>query len=234
MTHLGEFTVSSVDGELVFRAELGPDGATPTDGYGGWGVTARPKKVGLSEWGGRNPYAFDLDWLIDNYEEGDGAGTERAVWILEQMAGLGDDDEPPTLIVDASGAIPHDYTRSPGNRWIIENLGWDKKYEIRNDNGRLIRVRGTISFRKHTFDQALGAYTAAERSRRKAASKRKAGQRGSAGSRRKKSYTVKKGDTLAKIAASRLGKSSRWREIAELNGISDPRKLVVGQKLKMP
>jgi LysM repeat protein len=57
---------------------------------------------------------------------------------------------------------------------------------------------------------------------------------GGIGQSQPKTYTVKKGDTLSKIAASQLGKSSRWQEIANLNGIRDPNKINIGQVLKMP
>ncbi|CAM5718448.1 hypothetical protein SALBM135S_02759 [Streptomyces alboniger] len=33
-------------------------------------------------------------------------------------------------------------------------------------------------------------------------------------------YTVRKGDTLSRIAAAQLGDAARWREIADLNGLS--------------
>ena len=49
-------------------------------------------------------------------------------------------------------------------------------------------------------------------------------------------YTVKSGDTLAKIAAAELGDASRWKEIFEANKdtVKDPNKIVVGQKLTIP
>ena len=47
-------------------------------------------------------------------------------------------------------------------------------------------------------------------------------------------YIVKKGDTLWDLADKRLGSGSRWREIAKLNGVKDPRRLQIGTKLKMP
>lgn len=48
------------------------------------------------------------------------------------------------------------------------------------------------------------------------------------------SYLVKKGDTLWDLADKKLGDGSRWREIAKLNGVTDPRKLQIGAKLKFP
>jgi len=49
-----------------------------------------------------------------------------------------------------------------------------------------------------------------------------------------RSYTVRAGDTLSKVALVLLGKASRWREIATVNGIDDPRKLRIGQVLTLP
>jgi|GEM_PF-1905606 len=47
-------------------------------------------------------------------------------------------------------------------------------------------------------------------------------------------YIVGRGDTLGKIAQKTLGEASRWREIANLNNILDPRAISVGQKLRIP
>jgi nucleoid-associated protein YgaU len=49
-------------------------------------------------------------------------------------------------------------------------------------------------------------------------------------------YTVKQGDTLSEIAERELGAASRWKEIFEANrgSISDPNRIGVGQKLKLP
>lgn len=51
-----------------------------------------------------------------------------------------------------------------------------------------------------------------------------------------KTYTIRSGDTLIKIAKSQLGDSSRWREIQKLNGLSDAqlKTLQIGKVLKLP
>ncbi len=48
------------------------------------------------------------------------------------------------------------------------------------------------------------------------------------------SYTVARGDTLWSIAQKHYGDGKRWQDIASANGISDARKLAVGQKIVLP
>ena len=54
--------------------------------------------------------------------------------------------------------------------------------------------------------------------------------------RQGKSYTVRDGDSLWKIAAEQLGDGSRYTEVAKLNDdvLSDEDSLTVGMTLKMP
>ena len=47
-------------------------------------------------------------------------------------------------------------------------------------------------------------------------------------------YVVNPGDTLSKIATSKLGSAGKWRLIAELNGIINPSKIRAGQRLQLP
>jgi len=54
--------------------------------------------------------------------------------------------------------------------------------------------------------------------------------------RKAKTYVVKAGDNLSKIAKEQLGDANRWTEIAELNKaeVPNPNALKVGQELKLP
>jgi LysM repeat protein len=47
-------------------------------------------------------------------------------------------------------------------------------------------------------------------------------------------YIVQYGDTLPVIAKNELGNEARWLEIAQLNNITSPYQLFVGQKIKLP
>lgn len=47
-------------------------------------------------------------------------------------------------------------------------------------------------------------------------------------------YEVQSGDTLSEISLKLLGTSKRTKEIMELNGIDDPKRIRAGAKLKIP
>ncbi|MEQ9461310.1 MAG: LysM domain-containing protein [Phycisphaeraceae bacterium] len=49
-----------------------------------------------------------------------------------------------------------------------------------------------------------------------------------------RSYEIKKGDSLWKIAERELGSGLRWQEIADANPGIDPAKLAIGQVLILP
>ena len=49
-----------------------------------------------------------------------------------------------------------------------------------------------------------------------------------------KSYVVTQGETLSSIAAAVYKNARLWRPIALRNGVVDPRRLVVGQRLLIP
>lgn len=48
-----------------------------------------------------------------------------------------------------------------------------------------------------------------------------------------KTYTVLKGDTLWEIACRYYGDGTKWKALAEKNGVADPRKLPVGKVLEL-
>jgi phage protein U len=49
-----------------------------------------------------------------------------------------------------------------------------------------------------------------------------------------KGYIVKSGDTLQSIAAKEMKDAKKWREIAEINALDDPRNLLVGNEITIP
>lgn len=49
-----------------------------------------------------------------------------------------------------------------------------------------------------------------------------------------RTHTVVQGDTISKIARTYYGSSDYGAKLCEYNGISDPNKIVIGQKIKIP
>ena len=49
-----------------------------------------------------------------------------------------------------------------------------------------------------------------------------------------KTYVVKDGETLGEIASRELGSYRKWREIASLNNITDPSRIMPGRMLRLP
>lgn len=201
-----------------------------TAGYGGWSRVARPRKKALTEWVGRDSTSLEIEFLLDAYTENDGLfviGQERA---LERLAGLDiNDPQPPLCRITSRPAalIPHNFHHASQVKWFVESIAWDKESIESNSSGNHTRIGGTLIITQYVEDERLSSLSSVER-RKKAA--------GSGRGSSRKTYVVKSGDTLSKIAARSdvYGNASKWKKIADANGIRDPKKIHVGQTLKVP
>src|SRR5262252_6436265 len=84
-------------------------------GIGGWNIVARPRRVGLTQWGGREPYQMDVPILFDRWH--DQNSVEREIRQLNKMA-LGYDYAPPPTVT-MQGALP-----VVGATWVITSIDW--------------------------------------------------------------------------------------------------------------
>lgn len=230
---LGRLWVRSVEtrnGEPRWsvRCYLGENPPKVIDGYGGWQITARPRRKGLTEWIGTNPIAVEVQFLIDDFqdgaERGSGIAVEALIRDLESMAGLDKDMlEPPLVIWNANA--PHDHTEASHLRWVIESLEWDDR-PYRNEAGNRVRQGGTFVLRVHEGDEFLS--TAAELARNKSKKNKKS-------DKKTRTHKVKKGETLQSIAKKEHVKGG-WQAILKLNkkNVRDPRHLKEGTVLRLP
>lgn len=217
---MGWFTLASAQPPLSLEVMMG-DGTVIATGYGGWEEVPRPRRVAMTVWNGIAPLRLAIPVLIDGLT--DGRSVEADVRLLERLAGLDEHvDEPPTLTVNANGAIPHDLKQEPHNRWVVELLEWGDA--LRQEDGQRIRQEGDLTLLQFIEDEHLRDLKPPAHRRRKS----KKGKHGHG------TYVVKRGDTLQSIAAKKLGSSKRWHDIAKLNKIRDPKRIHVGQKLKLP
>jgi hypothetical protein len=201
-----------------------------TAGYGGWSRVARPRKKALTEWVGRDSTSLEIEFLLDAFTENDGLFVISQERALERLAGLDiNDPEPPLcrILSRPPALIPHNFHHASQVLWFVETITWDKESIESNSVGNHTRIGGTFTITQFVDDERLASLTSVER-RKKASG---AG-RGAA----RKTYTVKAGDTLSKIAARSdvYGDASKWKKIGDANGIRDPKKLRTGQVLKIP
>lgn len=202
-------------------------------GYGGWSRVARPRKIALTEWVGRDAMSIEIEFLIDAFAMFDvrfpGVFVEGHIRAMERMAGVDDDDpEPPLLEVTSvpEKLIPHNERRASHVKWFLDQLTWDRATIITLDNGNRVRAGGTVTITQFVEDERLATKSAIQ--------KRNAGK--STRGAKRKTYTVKRGDSLSKIAARKdvYGDASKWKRIATANHIRDPKRLTVGKELKIP
>jgi len=211
--------------ELTLVCELGDDPPSVSQGFGGWAEVERPGRVSMTVWRGYPPISVDVAVVLDRFDSDEGTGIEAGVQILEAMAGRGErrsSGGPPELTVQTAGVMPHDHTASPSLRWVITDLTVVDDSVIVNGAGNWTRASFQVALLQHVTDQGLASQTAKVRARTR-------------GKARRKPYRVRAGQDLIAVARDALHDGARWRELARLNNIRDPRsKLKAGRQIKLP
>lgn len=212
---------------LSILVELGEAAPQVTQGYGGWDEIERRGRVSLTSWAGFKPVGIDLELSLDDFAAG--KSVEPVIDVLEALAGRGrkaTGGQPPVLIVDTAGVMPHDAHSDPDTRWVIQDLAWaDDDSTIVNEHGNRVRANVTVSLLQHVSDDRLQDRALAARVKLQA-------QQKTSGAKRR--YTVKTGDTLISIARRQLGDPGKWVQLAKLNGLRDPRAVKPGAQIRLP
>lgn len=208
-------TITSANPRLTVSAIL--DSNQPKmSGFGGWTVIARPRRVGLVDWTGVEPYRLMFGLMLDEWGDGP-ADVEQECLNIERMARPGPQNQRPPTLTITEGELPH-----MNLTYVIESLDW----------GDCIRQRETGKRLRAVCGLTLLSLNDAAPSSPAAAARASAASRG--GVAHPLRYTVKKGDTLSSIAAANYGSASQWHQIAAANNIRDPKALKIGQVLKLP
>lgn len=185
----------------------GEEAPTLTEGFGGWTTIARPRRYSITDFTGLEPLKMSLPMLLDGWASND--SQEPFIRNIERMARIDAGRKSPS-IVEVTGAVPY-----PGVSWVIESLSWGES--LWSDGGFRVRQQVTLSLMQYVEDKHLAKL--AKRNQR---------------SKSNKVYVVKAGEHLGEIAARQLGDAQRWREIAELNNMRDPKSVKKGQRIRMP
>lgn len=184
------------------------DPITPAEGYGGWDVIDRPNRPGLTDWTGRDPFALTVPGLL--YDAG--RSVEPLRRALEQLA----TGTPPEIVTITGRALP--IPRVVSGRWVIDDIEWGPE-QRRGSDGSLTLKHATVRLREHVADSLLRSSTRSSRI---------------GGRQVIRHYRVKERDTLQSIAARELGSSTRWVDIAALNGLRSSGQLKPRMLLRLP
>lgn len=235
---IGYVRIFSRDPRLSVTARLGDDRPNVESGYGGWEEVERPRRSPLTTFKASPALRVSLPILLDGYASG--TEVEAPIARLERMARpVAANGEPPRVFYDARGsALPYQ-----GRGFVIDSISWGDA--LMNSRGNRVRQAATLALLEYVEDVYLAQKSAANRRRAKAtAAKRKQGAPAKRITAKKvKAKRIGKaatdddfgtGEDLLAIAARVLGDADRWVEIAQLNGLRDPRAIAPGQVLRLP
>jgi LysM repeat protein len=205
----------------IVHFQYDPEQCEPTGGVGGWTEVPRPHQVNGSEWASTPLLKLTVGPLmLDGYVAGKSIEPTLAQYYAWGQASK-NNANPPVLQLG--------YGIYSKLRWVIQDIRVTDT--LRRSDGQ--RVQAKVSIDLLEYQGLTVSRTAADSVRSQIITANTA-----SGQTHKNptvsTYTVVKGDTLSKIAAHKLGKASRWKEIATLNHIKDPYHLKVGLKLKLP
>lgn len=210
MANLQLMWITSRNPNLQVYCFLGEKNPVSTDGFGGWTVINRPHRKGLTSWTGRNPLRMDIDIVISDFKQG--GSVEPQIEALMEMASPVLSNPVRTPVVNIHGdALIHKQ-----KDYVIENLTFGAT-ERNHDKGHRTRQLVTVSLLEYVDGGDVKENTT---------------KPGHNITYRK--YTIKKGDTLFKIAARFLDNYRRWKEIGKLNNLHDPRNPPVGRTIRIP
>lgn len=196
----------------TLKFQFNPETVKQSGGGPIWETQERPKLRSAIEWRGQNLRRLTFTLRFDGFPS---RSVEPEIRILNRFALPRSRQRPPPQLV-------FDYGPQGGNRhWVIEG---DLEFGDEFRRGDLKRVFQEVTVTLVEFIEADVTLTPAERRRRKK----------NRGEDPPKSYVVKRGDTLAKIAVKFYGESKRWKDIAKLNNIRDPKSIKVGQRVRLP
>lgn len=181
----GHVRLTCGDPKLDVTVWLGPEPPTIEAGIGGWNVTERPREVGMTIWGGVEPFQLSLSLMFDGWA----ARTNQENALANLIAvGRGDRESPPGVLAVEGLALPAD-------DWVIESMEFGDP--IYGTDGNRLRQAVTLTLREYVPPEYLRRY--------------KTGK--AHASTKHVTVRAKRGDTLAKIAKRRKVKWTAIRDM---------------------
>jgi hypothetical protein len=166
---------------------------------------------------------LNLELFFDSTQDGTGAGAVAVTSRVDQFHRLvrikGDLHAPPLVKVswgeDFPGTVMGE-TETAGDTFTAVVLSVARRFTLFSSDGKPLRATVTLALQQHvTVAEQVAAinYQSADHTR---------------------IHLVAEGETLPLIAHDAYSDATRWRVIAERNGLSQVRDLVPGTRLELP
>lgn len=209
----------ALDGTVDLTVLMGDGPAQLTGGGGGWQEEERWGLQPATWWKAPANYRQTIPILF----EGGPFSEETAINALVGLTRpRGSRIPPPPVFVAGSAIHRADLT------WVVESVTPGSAVLRRASDGDRTRQDYVVNLLQYSPIDVLVDGSPAQKN---AAKQKTPGKRPSV-----KTWKVRQGDTLPKIAASPkvYGDATQWKKIAHANGIRDSRTLKVGRVLKIP
>ena len=165
----------------------------------------RPSRVEASVWDGYTAWQIDFTLRLDGWPD---TSVAPRLTALERMAGQQNTDRRPPL-------VRLDYSAFSTIRFIIGRLQQQGR-EIRRPDLAIVRVDMAVTLREWVEPGMLHSPAA------------------QAAPARRSRTVVTSGEPLWTLAQKAYDDPQRWTEIADANGIADPRRVPAGVRLVIP
>lgn len=208
----------------VLEFALDPESVVPGGGVGGWDEVTHPRRESSTEWAGTSLRTLSVTLVLDSNRLTD--HVERGLRQLEVWGRrlTPTSPHPPVLVFEWGywGVF----------RWVLNGLAFgDTVHDLHGGRTRQLVTVELLEFRTPELTLTPAQRAAPAPAPAGAPGKPSSGPAPAPSGR---VYTVKSGDTLGRIAQRELGNAARWPELARLNGLRDPDRITVGQRLRLP
>lgn len=217
-------TFSAVDGGIGdCIALMDETPAQITGGHGGWQITQRERRLGVTQWRGNDPIRMAVPIIFDkSIHHIQDQGTAMHHLRLMGRPPAVNHGEPPEIFCKGPG-VPTATGKGSKQPWVIENIAWGTN-RILDINDQWFRQDAVVNLIEYIDEDRVDFPNAPTISKKR---KKKHHHNTKPGHHSKphgwpKFHTYQPGDTLPKMAAHYYKDSSKWRRISRANGNCDP------------